>query len=171
MKLLVADEPFYTYPLEPTEDMSLPAITRTELRVRVALTDLSETAPPPLSSARDFVIDTAADLVTAYFADLDAADLSLDPLIGIEQPVILWDGSLADAHLQAISVWVFSNQQALLDQPYRIDLLGGVLVFPDPDPEYAHFTRPLLGMNAFLDGGLRLLMDGQTRKFSLWIPD
>ena len=166
MPLFIQDEPF-TVEIDPME----PEIQRVEIRLRIALTEPIASTPPESVKSRVFVLDTAADYASIFPDDLVESALPAAGPLGGLIPVILWDGSQIERPMRDVTLWLYSNLPELENHPYRIDLNGGVVVLPTPASQVVNLLKPLLGMNALLDGNLRVELNCRTRHFSIWIPD
>jgi hypothetical protein len=74
--------------------------------------------------------------------------------------------------LHALRLWLHFNRPGemapSLDEPFSLELLGGVAVYPDGQ-QYPRL--PLLGMRAILGNHLRLTIDGERASVTLRTPD
>lgn len=165
VRLFIENEPFSVeiYP-------GAPPIRQVEVRLRIALTKPTVLHAPPASAALPFVLDTAADYANVFPETLAAFGIPLEGPSGGYVRVILMDGSEVELPRRDVTLWLYSNIPALEHEPYRIELNGGVVVLPAPDPDIAAFVKPLLGMNPLVDAVLRLELNAQTRRFSVWVP-
>lgn len=71
--------------------------------------------------------------------------------------------------LLAVNVWIHPNRPGSRDtwdrQPFRLELHGGIAVYPRGVPSPARL--PILGLRAIIKNDLRLLIDGKRREVSL----
>ncbi len=166
MALFIENKPF-----SEEIDASDPTLRRVEVRLPIAITERTASAPPQTPTLLEFVLDTAADYANVFPDDLTASSIPLAGPSGGFVTIILMDGSTIERPMRNVTLWLYSNVPDLANQPYRIDPNGGAVVLPEPEPEVAALVRPLLGMNPLLDGGLRIELNAQTRCFSVWVPD
>ncbi|MBI1927117.1 hypothetical protein HYR99_23105 [Candidatus Poribacteria bacterium] len=165
MILFIANEPF-SEEVNPSD----PTIRRMEIRLRMVITEPTVSTPPPTSSPLEFVLDTGADYASVFEDDLAVCGISLAAPSGGWITLVLGDGSAIQRPMQDVTLWLYSNIPALANQPYRIDPNGGVVVLPARTPDMADLCS-LLGMNPLLDGRLRIELNAETRRFSVWVPD
>jgi hypothetical protein len=151
-------------------DASDPTIRRVEIRLRMALTEPTASAPPQTPALLEFVLDTAADCANVFPDDLVTSAISPNGSPAGWVDVILMDGSTTQLPLRNLTLWLYSNLPGLANQPYRIDPGSGVVVLPKPHPSVKTKVRSLLGMGPLLDAGLRIELNAHTRQFSIWVP-
>ena len=164
MKLFIQDEAFFGI------DPSNPTPQHVEIRLSMAITEPDIPEPPATTTTLDFVLDTGADDALVFPNDLlDFGIIPEEGVSGGKETFILADGSKIELSRRDVTLWLYSNIPGLEDQPYPIDLNGGVVVFPDPDPGVN--VSPLLGMNPLLDAALKIEINAQTQQFSVWVPD
>lgn len=168
MRLFIKDQPFHFY---EEVDLSNQQLQRVEIRLKLTITEPNVKAPPQEPVLFDFVLDTAADYASVFPSNLGDSGIPVKGPSGGEVALILMDGSTIIRCMRDVTLWLYSSQTGLTNQPYRIDPNGGVVVLPEPNVEVAPLVLPLFGMNPLLDAGLRIELNAQTRLYSVWVPD
>lgn len=167
MVLFIKDEPFFE---GEEDDGSGRKIRRVEARLQMAITEPDAPAPPQTPALIEFVLDTGADYAHVFPHHLRDAGITSPGPSGGAVPMMMADGSSAQGRIRDVSLWLYSNTGL---EPYRIDPNGGVTVFPDPAGRNQNTKdlRALLGMNPLVDAGVKIELNAQTRRFSVWVPE
>jgi hypothetical protein len=138
-----------------------------EICLRVAITEPTASGPPDPPHLLEFVLDTGGDCATVTCDHLADSGISLAGPSGGWISVAWSDGRSTLEQTRDVTLWLYSNLPEWKDKPYRIELNGGVIVLTRTKSE----MRPLFGMNPLLESGLRIELNAQARKVSVWIPD
>jgi hypothetical protein len=78
-------------------------------------------------------------------------------------------GHREELPVRTAALWLFSNIPALRDKPFRLALDPGITFIDRACPEPQQF-RPLIGLGAFVRGGVTIKVDPKRRTVSLWTP-
>jgi hypothetical protein len=168
MKLFLDNIPFSE---EPREDLYGRPLRHVVILLPITMIEPDAHAPPEAPTRLEFVLDTAADYTVVSRKDLAVSGIDPDGPKGGEMLGIMADGSIDRFEMRDVTLWLHSNLPDYSTQPKRIDLNGGVVIRPDPNPNEFPPARPLLGINALLDGRLRILLDADIKRCSVWVPE
>jgi hypothetical protein len=164
MSLFIQDAPFRE---QDGVDSQGELFRYVEICLPIAITEPTALGPPESPYLIEFVLDTSCDYAIVSEDHLVESGISLAGPSGGRIQVTWVDSSTTLEQTRDVSLWLYSNVTQWRDTPYRIELNGGVVVFTKKRWE----TRPLLGLNPLLDGGLRIELDALMRTLSVWVPD
>lgn len=157
-------------------------LRRIDIRLRIAITKPSVSAPPKSPVILEFVLDTGADYANVFPSQLLHSNIIPDSSGG-KVPLILYDGSMIFVNMCDVTFWLYSNLKEFHHKPFKIDLNGGVVILPENQTQKKNgekdlknstidnLPNPLLGMNVLIDAGLKIELNAQTHRYSVWTPD
>jgi len=157
-------------------------LRRIDIRLPIAITKPSVSVPPRSPVIFEFVLDTGADYANVFPSQLLHSSIIPDASGGMV-PLLLYDCSMIFVNMCDVTLWLYSNLKEFRNKPFRIDLNGGVVILPEnqiqkknSENDHNNSTRdnlpnPLLGMNALIDAGLKIELNAQSHRYSVWTPD
>jgi hypothetical protein len=154
------------------DQTSTPPNTHWSVVLPVIVSDPGLAAPPSNAPIQQWVLDTG-NRSAAFAWRQHLIDAGLDPDVlrhPTDMNVTTSVGGKTTVPVRLADLWLVSNLATSTGATYHMAVVPGILfrnVSALPDPQ---FHRPLIGLKALRDAGLRVEIDFAADVVSVWTP-